>query len=59
MFFYHTLILFLFAVITQVTAHGYVSKVSIDGQDYAGNVPNQTPSTPLAPPHTENLFADE
>ena len=52
MFWYHVLILFLFAVITQVTAHGFLGKVSIDGQDYAGNVPNQTPSTPPAPPHS-------
>ncbi|KAM5540091.1 hypothetical protein V8D89_006231 [Ganoderma adspersum] len=43
MLFYYIFTLFLVALATQVAAHGYVSKVSIDGQAYAGNVPNQTP----------------
>ncbi|KAI1789111.1 glycosyl hydrolase family 61-domain-containing protein [Ganoderma leucocontextum] len=44
MLFYHILMFFLFAFVTQVTAHGYLKGVSIDGQLYQGNVPNQTPS---------------
>ena len=44
MLFYFIFTPFLVALATQVTAHGYLSKVSVDGQSYAGNVPNQTPS---------------
>ena len=42
---HYTFVVLLLTFTAQVFAHGYVSNVAIDGTNYKGNVPNQTPST--------------
>ena len=43
---HYIFVVLLLTFTAQVFAHGYVSNVAIDGTNYEGNVPNQTPSMP-------------